>query len=169
MAALLGHTRPDRQTAMCSATWPEAVRAFAATFMRDPVHVTLRADASAAPAAEGRALSAPPQGTAQGQANRGVRQVVHVVEARERVETLVRVLDDVQRQAPAEGALAIVFVNKKKEADTVGKVLHRRCVICTASGSAAPWPFVQAPGAAQGVVAAGVPPESAWGGALVVD
>ncbi|KAI6022569.1 DEAD-domain-containing protein [Pisolithus marmoratus] len=46
ITAIISHTmqRSDRQTMMFSATWPEAVRRLASTFLRDPVRVTVGSD-----------------------------------------------------------------------------------------------------------------------------
>ncbi|KAI6094851.1 P-loop containing nucleoside triphosphate hydrolase protein, partial [Pisolithus croceorrhizus] len=43
ITAIISHTMPgsNRQTMMFSATWPEAVRRLASTFLRDPVRVTV--------------------------------------------------------------------------------------------------------------------------------
>ena len=41
---IVSQIRPDRQTLMFSATWPDAVRRLAASFQRDPVRVTVGSD-----------------------------------------------------------------------------------------------------------------------------
>ncbi|KDD75819.1 DEAD/DEAH box helicase [Helicosporidium sp. ATCC 50920] len=113
---IVGQTRADRQTLMFSATWPNAIRTLAADFLSSPAKVTV--------------------GSADLAASHSVAQVVRVLEAHERDQALLKLLDQHAKSSGAkEGAKAssngkiisrtIVFVLYKKEAERVEAFLKR--------------------------------------------
>ncbi|KAL5495763.1 DBP3 [Sanghuangporus weigelae] len=111
--AIIGHCAPSdkRQTLMFSATWPDAVRRLASTFLRNPVRVTVGSDD----------LSA----------NTRVEQVVEVFDdQREKDSRLLAHLQKLKAkksgQTSSDDARILVFVLYKKEASRVEQTLQRR-------------------------------------------
>ncbi|KAL5518481.1 DBP3 [Sanghuangporus vaninii] len=111
--AIIGHCAPSdkRQTLMFSATWPDAVRRLASTFLRNPVRVTVGSDD----------LSA----------NTRVEQVVEVFDdRREKDSRLLAHLKKLKAkksgQTSSDDARILVFVLYKKEASRVEQTLHGR-------------------------------------------
>ncbi|KAL5535054.1 DBP3 [Sanghuangporus sanghuang] len=111
--AIIGHCAPSgkRQTLMFSATWPDAVRRLASTFLRKPVRVTVGSDD----------LSA----------NTRVKQVVEVFDdQREKDSRLLAHLQKLRAkksgQTSSDDARILVFVLYKREASRVEQTLHRR-------------------------------------------
>src|SRR6478672_2579421 len=90
-----------RQTALFSATMPQAIRAIAARHLTDPVDVAV---------------------TRQSSTVESVRQIYAVVPFRDKVEALTRILQ------VAEGDATIVFVRTKEACDQVGIDLIARGV-----------------------------------------
>jgi len=90
-----------RQTALFSATMPQAIRAIAAQHLTDPVDVAV---------------------TRQSSTVESVRQIYAVVPFRDKVEALTRILQ------VAEGDATIVFVRTKEACDQVGTDLIARGV-----------------------------------------
>lgn len=97
-----------RQTVMFTATWPRSVRDLAATFMKTPVTVTIGGDPSADP-----------------RANTRIKQVVEVVDGREKEGRLVQLLTKSQRgQKSPEKVL--VFCLYKKEAMRIENLIRNK-------------------------------------------
>ncbi|KAH9171748.1 P-loop containing nucleoside triphosphate hydrolase protein [Lactarius sanguifluus] len=108
--AIIGHTKQGaaRQTLMFSATWPEAVRRLASSFLRDPVRVTV--------------------GSEDLSANSRVAQEIEVFD--DEREKDQRLLAHLRKLAPRKkgGDLPdriLVFVLYKKEASRVENTLRR--------------------------------------------
>merc|ERR1712106_1146450 len=91
---IIGMTHKERQTCLFSATWPEAIRNLAKEFLTDPVKVTVGSDS----------LSA----------NKKIKQIVEVIDERDKDEKLLKVL---QKYTNTETTnRMIIFVLKKAEA-----------------------------------------------------
>ncbi|KAI6153140.1 P-loop containing nucleoside triphosphate hydrolase protein [Pisolithus tinctorius] len=112
ITAIISHTmqRSDRQTMMFSATWPEAVRRLASTFLRDPVRVTVGSDDLTA--------------------NSRVEQCIEVLDdAREKDALLAKhlaLLGRARKNGTSTGPTRIlVFALYKKEASRVEATLKR--------------------------------------------
>jgi ATP-dependent RNA helicase RhlE len=88
----------QRQSLLFSATFSEPIRALAQDFLRDPITVEV---------------------ARRNQTNENVRQVIMAVDDRRRRQ----LLSDLLRTKPWEQAL--VFVNRKVEANRLGDFLHR--------------------------------------------
>ena len=82
--------RPDRQTVMMSATWPEGVRRLAATYMTDPFQIVV--------------------GTWDLAATHTVTQKVVMIKQEEKRDWLNNFIHDINA---SEGSKAIVFVGRK--------------------------------------------------------
>ena len=91
---IIGQTHKDRQTCLFSATWPEAIRALAEEFLTDPVKVTVGSDD----------LSA----------NKKIKQLVEVIDERDKEEKLLAVLKKYTNTETKNRM--IVFVKTKREA-----------------------------------------------------
>ncbi|UJR20848.1 hypothetical protein I4U23_023958 [Adineta vaga] len=86
--------RPDRQTAMFSATWPKEVQKLASDFMTNCSHITL-----------GKAIL---------NANQNIHQIVDVCEEHEKESKLSKVLAAVMRDQDCK---VIIFAQTKKRVD----------------------------------------------------
>ncbi|CAF1096454.1 unnamed protein product [Adineta ricciae] len=86
--------RPDRQTAMFSATWPKEVQKLASDFMTNCTHITL--------------------GKAVLNANQNIHQIVDVCEEHEKDSKLAKVLAAVMRDQDCK---VIIFAQTKKRVD----------------------------------------------------
>ncbi len=99
LEAILSATPAGRQTALFSATMPPRIAAIAAKYLSDPVRVTVQADKPAA-----------------GEAAK-VKEVVYLVERRDKPAALARVLDG---ERPAA---AIVFCRTRNDCEDVAGAL----------------------------------------------
>ncbi|CAF0936895.1 unnamed protein product [Adineta ricciae] len=97
--------RPDRQTIMTSATWPEEVRRIAARYMRNPIQIYI--------------------GTLDLAAVHSVRQDIEIVKEEEKFDML---LDFIGRMDAEDKA--IVFVDRKSSADAIASELIRKHISC---------------------------------------
>ncbi|CAM2702774.1 unnamed protein product [Rotaria socialis] len=97
--------RPDRQTIMTSATWPEDVRRIAARYMRNPIQIYV--------------------GTLDLAAVHSVRQDIEIAKEEEKFDLL---LDFIGRM-DAEDKM-IVFVDRKSTADAISSELIRKHISC---------------------------------------
>ncbi|CAF0728009.1 unnamed protein product [Rotaria sp. Silwood1] len=97
--------RPDRQTIMTSATWPEDVRRIAARYMRNPIQIYV--------------------GTLDLTAVHSVRQEIEIVKEEEKFDLL---LDFIGRMDSEDKM--IVFVDRKSSADAVASELIRKHISC---------------------------------------
>ena len=107
---IIGTTSPvGRQTLMFTATWPPSVRDLAATFMTQPVHISIGAD----------------NPTGELRANTKIKQLVEVVDPRGKEQRLLQILR--QHQGPKNKTDRIlVFCLYKKEAARVEGFLRQR-------------------------------------------
>ncbi|TIA91933.1 hypothetical protein E3P99_00795 [Wallemia hederae] len=104
ITAIIGNTPSTRQTAMFSATWPQSVRALAATFMRDPVRVTV--------------------GSEELTANKRVDQVIETLDnPRMKEQRLNAHLKSIRKEMGK--ARVLVFALYKKEASRIENTLRR--------------------------------------------
>jgi len=94
--------RPDRQTAMFSATWPKEVQRLASDFMTDCSHITL-----------GKAIL---------NANQNIHQIVDVCEEFEKESKLAKVLTAVMRDQDCK---VIIFAQTKKRVDDFFHTIRR--------------------------------------------
>jgi ATP-dependent RNA helicase DBP3 len=96
-----------RQTVMFTATWPRSIQNLAATFMKSPVTVTIGGDPSADP-----------------RANTRIKQVVEVVDPRDKEGRLIQLLSRSQKgQSPDK---VLVFCLYKKEAMRVENLIRNK-------------------------------------------
>jgi len=102
LEAILGATPPDRQTALFSATMAPRILAIAKRHLRDPIRVTIAREVTVA-----------------GEAPR-VREVAYVVQRRDKVAALARVLD---MEDPTS---TIVFCRTRTEVDELTETLGAR-------------------------------------------
>lgn len=94
--------RPDRQTAMFSATWPKEVQKLAYDFMTNPSHITL--------------------GKAVLNANQNIHQIVDICEEEEKEAKLAKVLAAVMRDQDCK---VIIFAQTKKRVDNFFYTIKR--------------------------------------------
>ncbi|KAF4765620.1 hypothetical protein HAV15_003849 [Penicillium sp. str.  len=97
-----------RQTVMFTATWPRSVRDLAATFMKTPVTVTIGGDPSADP-----------------RANTRIKQVIEVVDGRDKEGRLVQLLTKSQR-GHSSPEKVLVFCLYKKEAMRIENLIRNK-------------------------------------------
>ncbi|KAL2039745.1 hypothetical protein N7G274_007604 [Stereocaulon virgatum] len=107
---IISATSPEgRQTLMFTATWPPSVRDLAATFMKNPVHISIGAD----------------NPTGELRANTKIKQLVEVVDPRGKEQRLLQILK--QHQGPKnKNDRILVFCLYKKEAARVEGFLRQR-------------------------------------------
>ena len=102
-------TQEGRQTLMFTATWPPSVRELAATFMTQPVHISIGAD----------------NPTGELRANTKIKQLVEVVDPRGKEQRLLQILR--QHQGPNnKNDRILVFCLYKKEAARIEGFLRQR-------------------------------------------
>merc|ERR1719499_2759418 len=101
---IIGMTHKERQTCLFSATWPEAIRKLAQEFLTDPVKVTVGSDD----------LSA----------NKRIKQIVEVIDERDKPEKLMKVLETYSNKETKNRM--IIFVMKKTEAHELEYELRRQ-------------------------------------------
>lgn len=97
-----------RQTVMFTATWPRSVRDLAESFMSSPVTVTIGGDPSADP-----------------RANTRIKQVVEVVDPREKEGRLIQLLNRSQRGSKSPEKV-LVFCLYKKEAVRIERLIKSK-------------------------------------------
>ncbi|GFH17278.1 DEAD box RNA helicase, partial [Haematococcus lacustris] len=107
--AICSTVRSDRQTLMFSATWPSAVQKLAATFLSQPVKVTI--------------------GSQDLAASHSITQHVEVIEPHARDDRLLQLLS---RHHANRSNRIIIFVLYKKEAPRVEGLLQRKGWKCAA-------------------------------------
>ena len=98
-----------RQTLMFTATWPPSVRELAASFMRDPVHISIGKDN--------------PDGALR--ANTSITQLVEVIAPFDKEQRLLQLIKQYQ-SGPHAGDRILVFCLYKKEATRVEGYLKSR-------------------------------------------
>lgn len=106
--------REQRQTLMFTATWPQSVQSIAATFMVNPVKVTIGAG--------GKETAT---GDVELQANSRITQQVEVVEGKDKEFRLLQILK-AHQQGKARNDRILVFCLYKKEATRIEGFLQRK-------------------------------------------
>ena len=106
--------REQRQTLMFTATWPTSVQTLAATFMVNPVKITI--------GSQGKESAA---GSVELQANSRISQKVEVVDPRDKEFRLLSILKQHQ-QANSKNDRILVFCLYKKEATRIEGFLSRK-------------------------------------------
>jgi ATP-dependent RNA helicase DBP3 len=96
-----------RQTAMFTATWPVSVRNLANSFMQEPAMVTVGGKPSEDP-----------------RANTRIKQVVEVLDPRDKENRLTQILGKLQKESP-QGKI-LVFCLYKKEAMRIERLIQSR-------------------------------------------
>ncbi|XP_035233264.1 probable ATP-dependent RNA helicase DDX5, partial [Stegodyphus dumicola] len=99
---IVDQIRPDRQTLMWSATWPKEIQSLAEEFLTDYVQVTI--------------------GSGQLIANPNIDQNIYVLEEKDKDDALLSLLDKI---AVEEGNKVLVFVQTKKDVDSLGFYLRK--------------------------------------------
>ncbi|KAK5946131.1 RNA-dependent ATPase [Knufia obscura] len=99
-----------RQTAMFTATWPKSIRELAATFMRDPVRITIGRDSGEDGMADDGELRANPR----------IKQSVEVMDGYDKQARLLQLL-----QKQPRGERVLVFCLYKKEATRIEDFIRR--------------------------------------------
>ncbi|KAK2580130.1 hypothetical protein KPH14_012407 [Odynerus spinipes] len=99
------YVRPDRQTVMTSATWPEGVRRLARSYMQDPIQVFV--------------------GSLDLVAVHSVMQQVYIVEEEDKMNTLYNFFREMESEDKV-----IVFFAKKSKVDDFASELALSQVIC---------------------------------------
>lgn len=100
---IIGMTHPERQTCLFSATWPEAIRNLAHEFLTDPIKVTIGSDELTA--------------------NKKIKQIVEVVEDRDKEEKFMKLLETYSNKE--EFKKILIFVLKKRDASELEQTLMR--------------------------------------------
>lgn len=106
---IISHTLPPssgRQTLMFTATWPPSVRDLAATFMTQPVHITIGAD----------------NPTGELRANKNITQKVEVLEPEAKQARLLQII----KQHGTKNDRILIFCLYKKEAMRIEGYLHSK-------------------------------------------
>lgn len=98
---LIEQIRPDRQTAMFSATWPKEVRKLAEDFLTTYTQITI--------------------GACELQANPNIKQIVEVCEESQKQMRLKEILDDIMRYRDSK---VIIFAETKKKVDYYSKYIR---------------------------------------------
>jgi superfamily II DNA/RNA helicase len=102
--AILGLTRPDRQTLMFSATWPPAIQRLASDFQHDPVRITI--------------------GSPEMTINKNITQIVEVIENPMDLDERLHQL--LQHYHKNQDNRILIFVDMKKEAARLDRTLRQR-------------------------------------------
>jgi ATP-dependent RNA helicase DDX5/DBP2 len=96
---IINQIRSDRQTIMCSATWPKEVQALASDFLTRPAHIQI--------------------GSSQPTANLNIRQFIEVVEDSGKLALLFRVM----KEFIPKGHKIVVFTETKRGCDSLARDL----------------------------------------------
>lgn len=98
---IIEQIRPDRQTAMFSATWPKEVRKLAEDFINNYIHVTI--------------------GAAELTANPNIKQIIECCEEHEKEGRLKQILYEIMKFRDSK---AIIFAETKKKVDHYSKLIR---------------------------------------------
>lgn len=104
-----------RQTCMFSATWPESVKSLAASFIVDPLRITIGKDEQEV---ANETLTA----------NKRIKQTVEVIDEFKRDARLIQLLQEhtASSSSKSQHKKILVFVLYKKEVDKVERLLRQR-------------------------------------------
>lgn len=100
ISAIISQIRPDRQTLMWSATWPEEVQELAHKFLKDPLQINI--------------------GSEKLVANHAIKQVVEVIEDFEKFDKLKMLLQQITDEGDNK---TLVFTDTKRMADNIANEL----------------------------------------------
>ena len=98
---IIEQIRPDRQTAMFSATWPKEVRKLAEDFISNYIQVTI--------------------GAAELTANPNIKQIIELCEEHEKEGRLRQILGEIMKYRDSK---AIIFSETKKKVDNYSKLIR---------------------------------------------
>jgi ATP-dependent RNA helicase DDX5/DBP2 len=98
---IIEQIRPDRQTAMFSATWPKEVRKLAEDFISNYIHASI--------------------GSSELQANPNIKQIIEVLQEFEKENRLKAILADIMAFRDSK---AIIFAETKKKVDAYSKFIR---------------------------------------------
>lgn len=96
---IISQVRPDRQTIMCSATWPKEVQALAKDFLMNPAHIQI--------------------GSSNLSANSDIRQYIEVIEDGQKQSLLNRVM----KEFLPKGCKIVIFTETKRGCDSLARDL----------------------------------------------
>jgi len=99
---IIEQIRPDRQTAMFSATWPKEVRKLAEDFIRNYVHICIGANETLT-------------------ANPNIKQIVELCEENNKENRLKQILGEIMVYRDSK---AIIFAETKKRVDAYSKFIR---------------------------------------------
>lgn len=99
---IVGQIRPDRQTLMFSATWPNEVRKLAADFQQEPVHLNV--------------------GSMELSANHNITQEVEVVDEYGKQSRLFQILENIMQQKECK---TIIFCETKRKCDELTRGMRK--------------------------------------------
>lgn len=105
---IISQTKKQRQTLMFTATWPPSVRDLASTFMTSPVKISIGDNP-----------------TGELRANTRIKQLVEVVEPRDKEYRLLQLLKQYQSGAQRDDRI-LVFCLYKKEATRIEEFIRRK-------------------------------------------
>lgn len=98
---ILKYIRPDRQTLMWSATWPEKIRKLASDFLRDPIHFQV--------------------GSSEVSANHNITQHIWVCKENEKYQQLLNLMKEIMKTNDNK---TIVFIETKRKCQQVADDLY---------------------------------------------
>ena len=98
---IIEQIRPDRQTAMFSATWPKEVRKLAEDFISNYIQITI--------------------GAAELTANPNIKQIIELCDENQKENRLCQILGEIMKFRDSK---AIIFSETKKKVDHYSKVIR---------------------------------------------
>jgi superfamily II DNA/RNA helicase len=98
---IIEQIRPDRQTAMFSATWPKEVRKLAEDFISNYIQITI--------------------GAAELTANPNIKQIIELCDEHEKESRLRQILGEIMKSRDAK---VIIFSETKKKVDNYSKLIR---------------------------------------------
>lgn len=104
---IIEQIRPDRQTAMFSATWPKEVRKLAEDFISNYAHISI--------------------GTTVLTANPNIRQYVEVMDEPDKERRLREILQEIMNERDSK---AILFAETKKRVDSISMFIKKLGLYC---------------------------------------
>jgi len=100
---IVEYVRPDRQTLMWSATWPEKIRRLAQDFLKKPIHLQVGSTSLAA--------------------NTDILQNIEICEESDKYYKLLDLMNSIATLADNK---TIIFIETKKKCDRIGDQLYRQ-------------------------------------------
>jgi len=99
---IVSQISPNRQTLMFSATWPKEVRALAADFQQEPVHLTV--------------------GSLDISASHNILQHVEIIEEYAKPNRMIELLEHIMKQRECK---TLIFVETKRKADELTRQMRK--------------------------------------------